>query len=393
MSRNHLSELIIDLIKREGPITFARFMEMALYHVPLGYYASTKQRIGPAGDFYTSPLAHPAFGALVAVQLEQMWEALDAPARFVVIEMGSGKGVLARDIIDYSTNLAPEFSNALDYVTLDRMGPDPPPARRNVTGCILSNELLDAMPVHRVVQSHGRLAEMYVEVRNDDLAELHGEPSTYRLQQRLDTLGVSLVDGQEAEINLLLEDWLRDISTTLDRGYVMTFDYGYPASELYSPKRRKGTLMCHYKHTTNDSPLTRVGEQDITAHVDLTSLMSLGERYGLRHCGAISQARFLGNLGMGSMLKGLHSITLPPHEYQANQLGMRNLVDGEGLGRFQVVVQGKGDVSSSLRGLDPEGVSPVEALDLATPLLTDRHINLLAGRYPHQAWSPPDWDD
>ncbi len=393
MSRNHLSELIIDLIKREGPITFARFMEMALYHVPLGYYASSKQRIGPEGDFYTSPLAHPAFGALVAVQLEQMWEALDAPARFVVIEMGSGKGVLARDIIDYSTNLSPEFSNALDYVTLDRMDPDPPPDRRNITGCILSNELLDAMPVHRVIQRNGRLTEMYVEVQNDDLAELHGEPSTPRLQQRLDTLGVSLVDGQEAEINLVLEDWLRDISATLGRGYAMTFDYGYAASELYSPKRRKGTLMCHYKHTTNDRPLARVGEQDITAHVDLTSLMSLGERYGLRHCGAISQARFLGNLGMGSMLKGLHSMALSPGDHQANQLGMRNLVDGEGLGRFQVVVQDKGDVSSSLRGLDPEGVSPVEALDLPTPLLTDRHINLLAGRYPHQAWSPPDWDD
>ena len=368
-------------------------MEMALYHIPGGYYTSTKPRIGPEGDFYTSPLAHPAFGALLAVQIEQMWKVMDAPAPFVVIEMGSGKGGLARDIVDYSANLSPEFANALDYVTLDRVDPEPPRTRRNITGCILSNELLDAMPVHRVIQKKGRLAEIHVDVQDNELMELQGEPSTPRLQQRLDTLGVSLTEGQEAEVNLLVDDWLRDVSATLDRGYAVTFDYGYPASELYSPKRQKGTLMCHYKHTINHRPLTRVGEQDITAHVDLTSLVSLGKRYGLQHCGTVSQAQFLGNLGMGTLLKGLYSTNLQSADYQANQLGMHNLIDREGLGSFQVVIQGKGDVPSSLHGLDPKGVSPVEALGLPTPLLADHHINLLAGRYPHQAWSPPRWDD
>lgn len=403
MSEPRLSQVIIDLIRREGAITFARFMEMALYHNPGGYYVSSTQRIGPQGDFYTSPLAHPAFGALIAVQLEQMWEVMDAPGRFVVVEIGSGKGVLARDVVDYAHNLSSDFFNALDYITVDRTRPDGPAnwqpitseklPLRKVTGCILSNELLDAMPVHRVMRKDGRLQEMYVDVENGELVDVMAEPSTSRLQERFESLRVKLEEGQEAEVNLLLEDWVRDVSSVLERGYALTFDYGYEATDLYSPKRLKGTLMCHYKHTVGHNPLTRVGEQDITAHVDLTSLMKLGQEYGLRPCGTVSQAQFLKNLGIGSLLKKLNAAGLSSADYNANRLGMQNLVDPEGMGNFQVVVQSKGSVPPGLDGLGPGGVSRIEALDLPSPLLADHHINLLAGRYPHLAWSPPQWDD
>ncbi|MFQ5874801.1 MAG: SAM-dependent methyltransferase, partial [Dehalococcoidia bacterium] len=235
MAQRELEELIKERIRREGPITFSRFMEMALYHVPGGYYTSRRQRVGPEGDFYTSPLAHPAFAALIAIQLEQMWEELESPSPFFAVEIGSGKGTLARDIIVYNHNLSPAFAKALRYVSVERGQPGWPsgwdamaavglPLRR-LQGCILSNELLDAMPVHRVVGQGGALREIYVGLEDGDFAETIDGPSTPRLQQRLDSLGVSLGEGQEAEVNLLLEDWVANVATSLDRGYVITIDY------------------------------------------------------------------------------------------------------------------------------------------------------------------------
>ena len=395
---------IKDLIRREGPLTFAQFMEMALYHVPGGYYTSREQIIGSQGDYYTSPLAHPAFGALIATQLEEMWEGLGSPSPFFAVELGSGKSILARDILAYSRNLSADFHRSLRYVTVERSRSSERPSweavasvglpLRQLKGCILSNELLDAMPVHRVVCQGGALREIYVGLQDGDLAEELDEPSTSHLQERLDGLGVALEEGQEAEVNLLLEDWVQNISASLDQGYVISIDYGYPGKELYSRTRRRGTLMCHYRHTTNRNPLTRVGQQDITAHVDFSSVIALGEKYGLRTCGMASQVRFLANLGIRAFLDRLRTMNLPSGEYHANLLGMRNLIDSEGLGKFQVLIQGKGQASDRLQGLRPQDPerhrTPVERRPLPVPLLTPHHINLLQGRYPHLAWSPPE---
>ncbi len=402
MADTELEQHIEGLIRREGPVTFARFMEMALYRVPGGYYTSGEQLIGPQGDFYTSPLAHPAFGALIAVQLGEMWERLDAPSPFFVVEMGSGKGALAEDILTYSRHLSEGFLGALRYVTVERTqasrkrGWDAIASEglplRHLAGCILSNELLDAMPVHRVVQREGALREIYVGLVDGDLAQVIDEPSTPRLKQRLDSLGVALEEGQEAEVNLLLEHWVQEISTSLDRGYVISIDYGYPAKELYSPSRPRGTLMCHYRHTANRNPFLRVGRQDMTAHVDFSSVIALGEKHGLRACGMVSQARFLANLGLRAFPERLRSLGLPSGEYHANMMGIRNLIDPEGLGNFRVLIQGKGQASEGLRGLcpqDPEGRGrPSKGRNLPVPTLTPHHIDLLRGKYPHMAWSP-----
>ena len=394
MPENPLESLIIEEVRAHGPMTFARFMDLALYHEPWGYYSSGPERIGAGGDFYTSPVAHPAFGALLTVQLAGMWEMMGKPTPFHVVELGAGTGVMARDIIEYSYHASSDFAEALKYVTIEmshahrvegahHIVSDGIPLR-GITGCILSNEYLDAMPVHRVTMEDGKLRELYVEVGGGELVDVVGEPSTGLLQERLDGLGVTLAEGQRAEINLGLEDLTRSLSESLDSGYVLSVDYGHEASDLYFSSRSQGTLMCHYWHTVNSQPFRRIGRQDITAHVDFTTLMQMGKRLGLQACGLVSQRDFLGNLGIVGIRNGLRDLRLPSSQYNANMMGLGNLIAPEGLGGFKVCIQAKEVGAGRLSGLGGEGL--IFDGGLPVPLLTGRHVNLLEGKYPHMAW-------
>ena len=394
MPENPLESLIFEEVRAQGPITFARFMELALYHEPWGYYSSGPERIGAEGDFYTSPVAHPAFAALLAVQMAGMWDGMGKPSPFHVVELGAGTGVMARDIIEYSNHTSPDFADALKYVTIDMRrahrvegihhivsGGIP---LRGITGCILSNEYLDAMPVHRVKTEEGKLRELYVGVGGGELVEVVGEPSTGLLQERLDGLGVTLAEDQRSEINLGLEDLTRSLAESLESGYLLSVDYGHEASDLYSPSRSQGTLMCHYRHTVNSQPFRRIGRQDITTHVDFTTLMQRGKGWGLQTCGLVSQREFLGNLGIVGIRDGLRDLRLPSGQYNANMMGLGNLIDPEGLGGFKVCIQAKGVGGGRLSGLGGEG--PIFDGRLPVPLLSERHVNLLEGKYPHMAW-------
>ena len=198
-------QAIQSLILRQGRITFARFMELALFHPLDGYYTSG-ERVGAAGDYYTSPAAHPAFGALLAVQLKQMWEVLGAPKPFFAVELGAGGGLLAQDILSYSATLGDDFSRSLCYLSLDwrAAGPGKGFAQRlvaagvplrGVVGCILSNELVDSFPVHRFQMEEGKLREVYVAYRSGEYAEVLDEPSTPLLAGRLEALGRRLPEG------------------------------------------------------------------------------------------------------------------------------------------------------------------------------------------------------
>ena len=211
-----------------------------------------------------------------------------------------------------------------------------------------------------------------------------GEPSTGLLQERLDGLGVTLAEGQRAEINLGLDDLTRSFAESLESGYVLSVDYGHEASDLYSSSRSQGTLMCHYRHTVNSQPFRRIGRQDITAHVDFTTLMQMGKRWGLQACGLVSQRDFLGNLGIVGIRNGLRDLRLPSSQYNANMMGLGNLIDPEGLGGFKVCIQAKEVGAGGLSGLGGEGL--IFDGGLPVPLLTDRHVNLLEGKYPHMAW-------
>ena len=220
-------------VASHGPITFAEFMEVALYHPNGGYYTHDRENT-TYGDYYTSPSAHPAFSALIAVQLEAMWKALDRPTPFHVVEMGAGSGLMARDINEYAREHLPEFVNAMRYVGVDKASDETP---RGVVGCVVSNELIDAFPVHRFEIKDGSLVELFVDVDAEGrFHSLSGEPSTPLLARRLDKLSVELPDGTRGEVNLRIGPWARQVAEIIERGFVLTIDYGYEAKELYSPK-------------------------------------------------------------------------------------------------------------------------------------------------------------
>ena len=399
-------------IQQSGAITFAEFMELALFWPQGGYYLGPEP-IGASADYYTSPLAHPAFGALLAQQLFQMWQLLSCPGTFTVVETGAGSGLLCRDVVAHSAHLPPEFRRSLRYICLDRRpaaGAEKalvetdgmPLVARAVAsglplhafvGCVLSNELLDSFPVHQVTVRQGSLREVYVGLRGEELVEIIGEPSTPALATRLVDLGIEMAEGQTAEINLGLDLWAQQVAAALDTGFVLTIDYGHRAEELYSPERRRGTLTTFHRHTQTDAPFRQIGRQDITCQVDFTSVVNAGRRARLEVLGFSTQAQFLSSLGLDQFRRRLASLGLPDSIVQANRAGMLDLARPGGLGDFKVLAQGKGVGQPALWGFGPPG-EPAPGLvggaaELAervpVPLLTEQHLSVLAGRYPHAA--------
>ncbi|MEE9284475.1 MAG: SAM-dependent methyltransferase [Dehalococcoidia bacterium] len=387
-------------IRDHGRITFAEFMDLALYG-PGGYYA-WRGPGGRQGDYYTSPLAHPLFGALLALQLEQLWRLLDAPARFLVAEPGAGDGRLAHDILAYARRLDGAFARALTYVAVDRFprgAGDATPGLtwlrgdrlpvRDLTGCVLSNELVDSLPVHRVVKVEGRLKELYVTIKDGALVQEAGELSTAEIANLLESQEVRLADGWQAEVGLAAARWMADVAGSLRRGYVLTIDYGDPAERLYTEARRAGTLMGYFEHTPQPDPLIRIGRQDMTAHVNFTTLVEAGRRHGLDPVVLMDQRAFLRNLGAEHFIGRVGSEALPQRERQANLMAMRDLIKPEGLGAYRVLVQAK-DAPGAGMACKEESEASQEAWrqrlqGLAAPLLTPEHLDLLAARYPHQA--------
>ena len=380
-------------------MTFCEFMELALYWPHGGYYTTHSA----SSDYYTAPSAHPAFGALLCLQMYQMWLLLECPRPFWVIEPGAGAGQLARDVTRFAQQLSPEFSKSLRCLCLERhpwgrragsteLGhlPNWIAARglpfQRVVGVVLSNELVDAFPVHRVRMEEGRLRERFVGLQDSELVERSGPLSTLALEERLRRVGVVLDEGWEAEINLAIDDWAAQVSVCLERGFVLTIDYGRDAVELYSAERRRGTLTTFRDHVQTDSPLREVGLQDMTAQVDFTALELAGRDAGLESWGRTSQRRFLLNMGLQGWLASLRS-AIDEAEYNGNRMGMQQLIRPGGMGDFQVMFQAKGVEPDSLWGLStsPE-IGPLLA-GVAPPRLTPEHSQLLGASYPHLAQS------
>ena len=384
-------------IAANGPITFAEFMEVALYWPGGGYYAAREPVGGDDGDYYTSPLAHPCFGALLAVQLFQMWRIMGRPTSFTVVEWGAGNGLLCRDVLRYARQLPDGFVHGLRYVCVDRRespGHEQGMGRaerlvasglplRGIIGCVLSNELLDAFPVHQVRMQDRKLREVFVGLNDGELATVAGDPSTPKLAERLDSLGITLAEGQTAEVNLGLDAWAGEVSGALERGFVLTIDYGRPAKELYSDvDRRRGALTTFHRHLQTDEPLERVGQQDMSSQVDFTSVVRAGERAGLRFLDALPQGAFLRNLGLPAMLARLREASDSQTEYVANRNGMMELVKPGGLGDFQVLTQGKNVGQPTLWGSEQSDEAEELAASLPAPKLTGRHLDLRRGMWP-----------
>lgn len=377
-------------IQVEGQITFAELMEAALYHPTDGFY-SKGGGVGP--DFFTSPTAHPAFGALIATQLQAMWEALGRPSSMYVVEPGAGSGLLAADILAAASG---SFAEALVYVTVDRAGRATVPSGahsvkaaglpfRRLTGCVLSNELIDAFPVHRFRVVDGRFEELYVALDIDGaLTDFPGPPSS-GLEPHLHTLDTNLPDGFRGEVCPAVYPWAVDIAAALERGFVLTIDYGYAGEEVLRPDRVNGTLQTYHRHTQEAALYEAIGRRDITADIDFGRLEAAGEAAGLRTVGRLSQADFLRRNGFDDMLYHLRGMDLGERERQANRMGMLELARPEGLGGFKVLVQEKNMGIDHMGQIAPDP-SVVSTGDV--PLLGPNHINLAAGRYPHAAWEP-----
>ncbi|MBD2429627.1 MULTISPECIES: class I SAM-dependent methyltransferase [Fischerella] len=391
-------------------ITFATYMDMALYHPDYGYYSTQAVNIGKRGDFFTSVHLGPDFGELLAEQFVQMWEILGQPVPFSLVEMGAGQGHLALDILNYLKSRYPNFFAALQYIIVEKS----PILRQeqqqrlqeftvqikssleeilsnSIIGCFFSNELVDALPVHQFILEQGQLREIYVTLQQESIVnrqssivnrqgsivdsqelftpptpytphtsptpplpliptlftEITAETSTPKLAEYFDLVGIQFSEnvypeGYRSEVNLAALDWLSVVADRLQRGYVLTIDYGYPASRYYNPRRSQGTLQCYWHHQRHNNPYINIGRQDITAHVDFTALERWGERCGLAKVGLTQQELFLMALGLGDRIATLSYTNQPISDLLCRRDALRQLLDPFGLGGFSILAQSKG---------------------------------------------------
>jgi len=377
-----LRRFILYQIEARGAIPFSQFMDWCLYHPDDGYYRSKRTGIGKDGDFYTSPSVHPLFGGLIAKQLSQMSEHLGSRF-FDVVEQGGGRGFLCDDVLRWAKKNRPAFYQRLRYTLIETspcsfteqkkrlgeheregkvfwMDPEALEGKKNfLEGCFLSNELVDAFPVHRVMFDQGRLKEIFVTQDHGRLTEQREELSDPRIASYFQSIGIQLQEGQQAEVNLKALDWMEKVASCLAKGFVLTIDYGYLAKELYASHRRTGTLLCYYQHQTSENPYERLGEQDLTSHVNFTSLIQKGEEVGLHLAGLVPQYQFLLALGllqeMESLERGLSEV-----DALRMRLTLKHLIEPElGMGEvFKVLIQHKGVNQPRLDGLRDLGSIP-----------------------------------
>lgn len=381
-------------ILRDGPITFARFMALALGDPAGGYYTGPRARPTRDGDFLTAPELHPIFGAALGRQLTEVWERLGRPDPFTLVEYGAGAGTLAlaihgglradRSLLAEALVYAPIELNAhrraeLDEraaavglrivgapvgaapsVGADRLGGAERIVRaERIAGAVLANEFLDALPVHAVEIRAGQAAEVHVGLTaSGAFMELLLPPSTPAIGARLASLatgGIVLGEGQRAELCLALDGWAADVARQLSAGLVLAIDYGAPARELYGPRRRAGTLMTYRGHAADGAPgapYRDIGERDITAHLDTTTLATLLAERGFDILGETTQAELLAGCGLEDLLERERDRATDMTALLLLRSAVMRLLDPRHLGGFRAVLAGRGIAPTPpLRGL------------------------------------------
>lgn len=378
-----LLEVIKQYIESDNrrSISFYTFMQLALYHDEYGYYSRSKQKIGKEGDFYTSVSVGDIFGGVLADVFAEMVDSFQGDSPLFLVEFGGGTGDLTRQILQAWEKDYPKLLSSIQPIMIEKS-----PYHRKlqqeklsnygvtwfqdykefisqvgrVKGVVFSNELLDAFPVYVIEYQDGNWKE--VRVGWDDSSsqlcerlEQLAQPEVLEFLQR-EQKSIPKVEGYRIEVNAAAEEWLADTANGLAEGYLVTIDYGYLRENLYIPQRKRGTLLCYYRHTTADNPFYQPGEQDITTHINFSSLMEAGEKYGLENLGFFTQSQFLINGGILTKLQE-HQESDPFNGVITKQnRAIRQLIMPGGMGdTFKVLVQGKGRVDKELESLKSKG--------------------------------------
>ncbi len=395
-----LCEFLFDKITNspQQQITFAEYMDTVLYHPQYGYYATQQPQIGAAGDFFTSPHLGADFGEMLAEQLVEMWEILGYPNTFTLVEMGAGQGILAVDILNYLSKRYPEFLKTINYIIIEK-SPSLKAEQRSIlqrqinasisiewcelsdipndsiTGCFFSNELVDALPVHRVVIQDHQLQEVYIRAYRSASSPLYpidvkftetvGNLSTpkikeYFKQAEIDLLSDIYGEGYRTEVNLNALKWIKTVAEKMHQGFIITIDYGYPAQRYYNQARRSGTLQCYYQHSHHNDPYINIGRQDITAHVDFTALEKQGKLSGLEIIGSTQQALFLMALGLGDRIASIaQSTNTSISETLRRREALHSLINPMGLGNFIVLIQSKNITAREGKSIQLKGLQSI----------------------------------
>lgn len=359
---------LIERIKRDGPIKFRDFMQAALYDPDLGYYNTERLKIGAEGDYYTSSNVHHAFGAVLAQAFSKLWSGSLEP--LTIVEIGAGSGQLACDVLLAMRDEHLEIFEKLAYVIVETSPAMRARQRdklagfvdriewseldeleaRPLTGIVFSNEFVDAMPVHRLRSKGDAIEEQYVTTGSDKegrLALCWGESSTEKLIEYLSRMRTRLRKEQIVEINLDAIEWLERIARAIKNGFLITIDYGDLVEHLWSASRTEGTLRCFHKHRLIDSPLERIGEQDITASVNFTALIEYGRDLGFETVSYETQTAFLTRLGLIERIAASYSADDSLDDLK-ERLAVKNLFVPAGISdSFRVLVQKKGRINAS----------------------------------------------
>lgn len=367
-----LAAILAEQIKSRGRITFAEYMDACLYHSEHGYYTKADQ--SERRDYITSVDVTPVFGRLLARQFHEMWTVLGRPRPFVLVESGAGTGRLAKQVLDCARESLGEFYAATRYAAVERSAARRTAQATNLAdhianerfcsseelpaeiqnGCIFSNELFDAFVVHRVLRNNEDLREIYVTHSQNGFSEELGPLSSTAIAEYFDAQGITLREGQMAEVNLAACNWIENAARPLDRGFILTIDYGYEAQQLYDERHMRGTLLAYDRHRTGEDFYRAPGAQDLTAHVNFTALDLWGARGGLVRAGFTAQTNFLLALARHSNFADLENGGASEHETIAARSQFKTLIHPEGMGEtFKVLIQRKGIGSVALAGFQP----------------------------------------
>jgi SAM-dependent MidA family methyltransferase len=364
-----LRDRIVQEIREHGPIPFSRYMELCLHDPALGFYSRNTERFGKAGDFYTSSDVHAVFGRLLARQFEEMWRVLGSPARIEILELGPGRGLFARDVLDWSEKKFPPFFAAM-YYTLAERSRALRERLREVLGrhfaegkaslletpnralssevpvIVFANEFFDAQPVE-VVSSHGalRLGE-----KNGCFVETWMPASAAELNF-LDHYGVHPEGDERIEVPLLAQQSISEAAASIGRGFLIVIDYGYTREEQLAGRHR-GTLMAYRQHSAGTNLYEAPGEQDITAHVNFTALAAAAGQQGMHAQPLITQSQFLLGIGESTQFADAFEQCGLPQERAKVALQLKHLITPAGLGEtFHVLIASKGVEPDKLTGL------------------------------------------